>query len=165
MAEPFRYMLTRTVDPLFREDGWRSLLFVMLNPSTANDVLDDPTIRRCRGFAAREKAPLFQVVNLFALRATDPSDLAFAADPVGPRNDEMLRIAMAASAHRVVCAWGAHPFAQRRLGAFAKLHAEAGAPALWCLGTTKAGAPRHPLYVKADQPLVPFAVPGEVCGG
>lgn len=157
-------MLTRTVAPLFEGD-WRSLLFVMLNPSTANDVLDDPTIRRCRGFAEREKAPIFQVVNLFAFRATDPLALALADDPVGPRNDEMLRIAMAASAHRVVCAWGANAFAARRLSAFARLHAEAGAPALWCLGTTKDGAPRHPLYVKADQPLVPFELGAEVSGG
>lgn len=164
MAE-YRYLLTRTVDPLLASTG-PTLLFVMLNPSTADERVDDPTIRRCAGFARREKASLFQVINLFALRSTDPVGLLLdrnnipVADPVGERNDEMTLRSLRQSAQRVVCAWGANDFeiTKARVRRFAELHAEAGSPPLWCLGMSQKGAPRHPLFVKADQPLVPFEV-------
>lgn len=163
----YRYMLTRTVDPLLASIG-PTLLFVMLNPSTADERIDDPTIRRCAGFARREKSSAFQVINLFALRSTDPVGLLLdrnnnqVADPVGDRNDEVtLRALRQGGPQRVVCAWGANDFAitKERVRRFAELHSEAGSPPLWCLGLSQKGAPRHPLFVKADQPFVPFEVP------
>lgn len=150
----YRYTLTRTVDPLLRSLRG-PMLFVMLNPSTADEHTDDPTIRRCIGFARREQAPSIQVVNLYAYRATDPADLARASWPIGESNDDVLIEAMRSDA-RIVCAWGAHPMAIRARPRFRRAHKLAGSPPLLCLGTTKGGAPRHPLYVRADAPLVPF---------
>ena len=166
----YRYLLTRTIDPLLRGD--RSVLFVMLNPSTADERHDDPTIRRCRSFAERDRAAVFQVVNLYAFRATDPSDLVFAnearRDVVGPENDATIFRTLRAHAApfgRIVLAWGAHPFARHRLARLAELHRDAGAPPLWCLGRCADGSPRHPLFVKSDQPFDPFTLETEVRRG
>lgn len=161
----YRYMLTRTIAPLLAGDAGDALLFVMLNPSTADERVDDPTIRRCIGFAAREGAPLLQVVNLYAYRATDPAELARAVEmdvdvAVGAGNDDVLESALAMPHVRIVCAWGSHPMAARAMSRFARIHRQAHQPALWCLGTTRSGAPRHPLYVRADAPLIPFEVRG-----
>lgn len=158
MTDPYRYMLTRTIDPLLSANG-APLLFVMLNPSTADDHVDDPTIRRCIGFAKREGAPLLQVVNLYAYRATDPAALSRAPWPVGVGNDDVLESALAMKHVRVVCAWGAHPMARKAMPRFARAHRLALSPPLFCLGHTREGAPRHPLYVRADEPLVPFVIP------
>ena len=146
----FRYTLTR--DQL-TPDSKTSALFIMLNPSTADAVTDDPTIRRCIGFAKREGCKDLIVANLYALRSPSPSDLWTADDPVGPNNDEWLEILMQRRS-KVICAWGAHAKPDR-VSAFLSM-AEAANKTLWCLGTTKAGAPRHPLYIRADQPLLPF---------
>jgi hypothetical protein len=142
----YRYTLTRR----FSGDA-REALFIMLNPSTADAIQDDPTIRRCLGFAAREGCGQLTVVNLFAFRATRPEDLIKAADPVGPVNDRYL--ADQIRTHResgglIVAAWGAHDFARMRAREVAKRGP------FHCLGMTKAGDPRHPLYVRGDQPLV-----------
>jgi hypothetical protein len=140
---------------LWRGAG-RSMLFVMLNPSTADASADDPTIRRCVSFAAREGCTRIDVINLFALRATDPKALAAHADPVGPDNRTHTDEALSMAVHcdfPIVAAWGAHGFAVSRAVAFAQAAARLRAPLL-CLGTTKDGAPRHPLYVRADAPLV-----------
>lgn len=155
----YRYTLRREA-PLWlvpREaDPW---LFVMLNPSTADDSTDDPTIRRCVGFAfGHENVPRFDVVNLFALRATDPRELATAPDPVGPENDATLLEAMRRRAF-IVCAWGAHPMARRRVPRFLQLHREAGSRPIWCLGTTADGSPRHPLYLPSSARPVPWTPP------
>lgn len=156
----YRYMLTRTIAPLFAKNN--ALLVVMLNPSTADERVDDPTIRRCIGFAAREGAPLLQVVNLYAYRATDPAELARVEMDVavGVGNDDVLESALAMPHARIVCAWGSHPMAARAMSRFTSIHRQAHQPALWCLGTTRSGAPRHPLYVRADAPLIPFEVRG-----
>lgn len=101
----------------------------------------------------KELTRLCVTYSLFAIRATDPGEILKAEDPVGPHGDTEL--AVAATADRVVVAWGAKvPFGRDRK-ALALLQ---GAP-LWCLGTTKRGHPRHPLYVAGIQPLVPFAPP------
>lgn len=148
----YRYYLARPSDVERPDRG--TALFVMLNPSTADAHVDDPTIRRCRGFARTWGCNGFTVANLFALRSTDPSVLLQHADPVGPQNDLHLR-QMAAEYGDVVLAWGANRAARQRAVQVATMMREAGAR-LWCLGTTKSGAPRHPLYVRADQPLVPW---------
>ncbi len=119
----------------------------MLNPSTADAAADDPTIRRCIGFARAWGFGALEVVNLFAYRATRPADLFAADDPVGPRNDRFVRAA-ARSAAMVVAAWGVHGTRRGRdadvlatLRILGSVH---------CLGTTKRGQPRHPLFVRGE---------------
>lgn len=128
-------------------DG-RAIAFVMLNPNTADAEHDDPTIRRCVGFARRWGFGRLVVVNLFAWCCRRPRMLREAGDPVGPRNDAHLRRA-AAEADRVVAAWGNHGRLLDRDRAVVEL---LGGP-LHCLGTTKHGCPRHPLYLASDTPL------------
>ncbi len=125
-------------------DG-RTVCFVMLNPSTADGIQDDPTIRRCIGFARSWGYSRLVVRNLFALRATRPAELLRRSDPVGGlAGDRALRRAV--SADVVVCAWGGRvPFGRDQRG----LRLLSGQP-LVCLGTTRDGSPRHPLYVRGD---------------
>lgn len=136
------------------------MMFVMLNPSTADHERNDPTITRCCGFAKREGAGSLWVGNLHALRSTDPKALARAEHPDGPDNDRHL-MAMAdetvAARGSVVVAWGAHTFSRARARYVAT---ELFRPLqLMCLGTTKDGSPRHPLYIAGNQPLIPWPVP------
>lgn len=147
----YRYMLTRPSEHLFPTTG--PAVFVMLNPSTADAEQDDPTIRRCRGYARSWDCAGIVVANLYAFRATSPKALLTCPDPVGPDNDEWLR-ELALEHKEIVCAWGANAN-PKRAAEVVKIFRDAGAK-LWCLGTTKSGAPRHPLYVKGDQPLVEF---------
>lgn len=144
----YRWWLRRTWSG---GDG-RVVCFVMLNPSTADASVDDPTIRRCIGFARDWGYSSLSVRNLFALRATKPKLLLTSVhSPTGgQRGDSAL--ANAITAHTTVVAWGAKvPF----LRDAEALKMFRGHP-LWCLGTTKHGKPRHPLYVKREQPLVEF---------
>lgn len=154
--ERYRYMLTRTIDPLLKGNG--VLLFVMLNPSTADQATDDPTIRRCVGFAKREGASLMQVVNLYAYRATDPRELSRAEWPVGTGNDDVLKIAFLQENARIICAWGAHPMAAKAYPRLRQILRLTRYPRLECLGRTRSGAPKHPLYVRGDAPLIPFEI-------
>jgi hypothetical protein len=123
----------------------------MLNPSTADETMDDPTIRRCIGFAKREVCGGVVIGNIFAFRATRPGDMKAADDPVGPENDAHLIQIMLEADGPVVAAWGAHG-AHLKRATHVKFLTEVP---LVCLGKTKAGAPRHPLYVRGDAPLVP----------
>ncbi|MEH0110748.1 DUF1643 domain-containing protein [Tersicoccus sp. MR15.9] len=141
----YRYRLTRT----WGEGS--TVLFVMLNPSTADHTVDDPTIRRCIGFARAWGHGSLTVANLYAYRATKPADLWRAADPVGPDCDEHLAQA-AAAADRVIVAWGAHGRPDRVAAVHALLGDRAEA-----LKLTAAGAPGHPLYIRADTVPVPWA--------
>lgn len=127
------------------------LTFVMLNPSTADADVDDPTIRRCMGFARREGAGGIVVVNLWALRATNPKELRTAADPYGA-NWAFLREAIEAPG-RKVAAWGAWAGPNNSSLSYLVADVYRAQRQLMCLGKTKAGAPRHPLYVRADVPL------------
>lgn len=144
----YRYRLTRWWADL------PPLSFVMLNPSTADDRIDDPTIRRCMAFAKREKCGGVVVANLYALRSTDPAELLRADDPFGPQNaDALLAVLDEAAIYGkpVVCAWGTKGGdAATRFA----ISAKATAATLACLGTTKDGHPRHPLYVRGDQYLI-----------
>ncbi len=146
----YRYRLTR-----FWGRGV-ILPFVMLNPSVADDIIDDPTIRRCMGFARREGAGGVIVANLFAFRATRPRELAMTPNAVGPDNQEALdalaRDAVA-NAAIIICAWGARAGAT---GCDAAARFASMGARLACLGKTKDGHPRHPLYARADQPLQAF---------
>jgi hypothetical protein len=148
-------------DKQYRYTLWRrwadgpTALFVMLNPSMADASVDDPTIRRCIGFADREGAGALKVVNLYALRATRPGHLVEHHDPVGNENYATLRREIRGHA-LVIAAWGAHPLVETKAPWVSDI-ARRYDRELVCLGITKAGHPRHPLYVRSDQPLEPLA--------
>jgi hypothetical protein len=145
----YRYTLDRVWDA-----SLPIALFIMLNPSTADASEDDPTIRRCISFAKREGCGALTVVNLFALRSTDPGALTAHPDPVGPDNDLHIALALGKQPEIVIAAWGAHSFARARAEAVTSILA-----LTWqvnCLGVTKDGDPRHPLYVRGDAPLIPW---------
>lgn len=175
--ERYRYLLWRewrgTHDPAnwkwFSEsDGQgeplgepKPCVFVMLNPSTADGAQDDPTIRRCVAFAASWNFERLEVVNLFAYRATRPSDLislSASADPVGPGNLDAVR-EVAEEAGLIVCAWGAHG---RHLEQDETVRGWLGNRPTFALGFTKQGHPRHPLYLRGDAALMPM--PERPCG-
>lgn len=128
----------------------------MLNPSTADAYCDDPTIARCKGFAQRWGYAQLRVVNLFALRATQPTALYRVDNPallIGRNNDRVVR-SVCRQADRVVAAWGNHGHLHGRAESVLAMLPEVD----WhCLGTTKAGHPRHPGRIRNDTPLVPFA--------
>jgi len=146
----YRYVLTRTWD-----DTLPVLVFCMLNPSTADASQDDPTIRRCIGFAKREGCGGIAVVNLFAWRATHPDQMpVLDDDKSGP--DNHLHIADTVRGRRVVVAYGAHVSAHPWTVKPVLKVIRSFAAGLYHLGTTKSGAPRHPLYVRGDEPLVEF---------
>ena len=150
-AREYRYLLTRTWDPKVKP-----LVFLMLNPSTADALEDDPTIRRCTSFAKRECAGGLVVVNLFGLRSTDPRALLHHPDPVGPLNDAFIRQAVA-GAHTVIAAWGAAGVQQDRGQTVTAMLARMRAP-VQCLGRTSTGQPRHPLYLPKGTVLEPYGV-------
>lgn len=128
------------------------LPFVMLNPSTADALVDDPTIRRCIGFAKSLDYDGILVRNLYALRSKDPSALKEHRDPIGPANPAAL-LGIADPGDIVVCAWGANSFAEKRGQDIAKAMRENWGFFTMALGVTKSGAPRHPLYVHGDTRL------------
>lgn len=143
----YRYSLLRQWG-----DG-ASCVFIMLNPSTADADLDDPTIRRCIGFAKRENCDAIEVVNLFAFRSSDPKELEKAHDPVGPLNNQYIHTAVQNARGPIIAAWGACPYVRGRdKGTIDVVRFERGH--IHCLGKTKNGSPRHPLYVPGDQPLI-----------
>ena len=138
----------------YRYDLWRSwiggegyAMFVGLNPSTADETQDDPTIRRCVAFAKAWGYAGLCMTNLFAFRATDPEDMKRATDPVGPQNDLVL-MERAACAGVVVAAWGVHGTYKNRARAVRMM-----LPKLYYLRLTKDGHPGHPLYL--PKTLVP----------
>ena len=134
----FRYRLGR------RWGDGRPLAFVMLNPSTADADLDDPTIRRCIGFARSHDFDAIDVVNLFAYRATKPADLKAAGYPVGDENDDHIARA-ASSAGAVCCAWGSNArMLVRQSEVIVMLRALCRPMAL---GLDSHGVPRHPLML------------------
>lgn len=139
------------------ERRWKSgprLVFVMLNPSTADEREDDPTIRRCLGFAKDNGFSAIAVVNLFALRATDPTEVPRHPRPIGKHNDHHIEVETQNPADTVVVAWGAAGDAYG--GRVSDVVCTIGRDDLRCLGTTKTGQPRHPLYVAANTPLSPW---------
>ena len=135
----YRYTLTRVWDPALP-----MITFVLLNPSTADAVQLDPTLRRCVGFAKREGYGGMVILNLYAFRTKDPRIMMAATDPVGPDND----LVLADVTGTVVAGWGTNADPARVTRALALL------PRLHALGVTKDGHPRHPLYVPADAPLI-----------
>lgn len=138
----YRYSLSRIWD-----HNLPKIAFVMLNPSTADHQEDDPTIRRCIGFAKDWGYGSMEVVNLFAYRATNPNELKICDDPIGPDNDmHIQRVAL--QADRIVLAWGTKgellgrdSEVKKMLPSFARVY---------CLDRSKDGHPKHPLYIPAN---------------
>jgi hypothetical protein len=147
-CERYRFLLTRTW-----AKGPRSL-FIMLNPSTATEVQNDPTVERCERRARALGYGAFRVTNIFAWRATDPLKMRAAADPVGPENDAAI-LESIGWADAVVCAWGNHGLHLDRGQRVEAMLRGAGAQLLH-LGLTGKGQPRHPLYVAYDQQPEPW---------
>lgn len=119
----------------------------MLNPSTADETVNDPTIERCERRAAMSGFGGIIVVNLFALRSTDPRELRRHSDPVGPDNDVALT-EFGEAAGLIVCAWGNHGALHGRSRHVRELLA-ARSP-LFALRVGKTGEPGHPLYIGYD---------------
>jgi hypothetical protein len=138
----YRYSLWRIWD--LSKEG--HLVFVMLNPSIADDKIDDPTIKRCIGFAKSWGFGSMEVVNLFAFRATNPSHLKGCNDPVGPDNNTYILTA-AERASKIVLAWGTNGIYLNRNKQVIDLLSEHNPV---CLQKSKDGHPKHPLYIKAD---------------
>ncbi|RKS78167.1 hypothetical protein BDK61_3820 [Haloarcula quadrata] len=125
-----------------------TVAFIMLNPSTANENENDPTLRRCIGFAKDWGYGSIEVVNLFDLCATNPDDLRDHPNPVSDQNDEYLQ-KVSETAELVVAAWGANgTLYNRGLEVAKKLDVD-----LYALDTTKDGHPSHPLYQPTDTEL------------
>ena len=138
----YRYLLTR------RWGSGPRALFVGLNPSTADATVDDASTRRMVGFARSAGCGSLALVNLYAWRSTSPAVLRHVADPTGPENDAWITAA-AETADLVVAAWGTHAAPDRAAAVLRLL----GCARVRCLGRTKGGHPRHPLYVPARTPL------------
>jgi hypothetical protein len=141
--------------------GLESLACVMLNPSTADEIANDPTVERCERRARRLGFGGLIVLNLFAFRATDPADMKAAADPIGPENDAVIRDTLDCRPLRlppptVLVGWGAHGHFMGRAGHVFEMLREMGVEPV-CLGTTADGQPRHPLYIRNDAALVPWS--------
>lgn len=146
-----RYRLWRTWDV-----KKPTLAFIMLNPSTADEVTLDPTCRRCKGYAEDWGYGTLVVGNIFALRSKKPENLYDHPDPVGnPENDEHLQ-EIVADADKVIAAWGDHGVLQDR----GQDVAEMLEGDLYALNTTKDGQPNHPLYQPADADPEPYTGPG-----
>ncbi|KVP17103.1 DUF1643 domain-containing protein [Burkholderia ubonensis] len=148
----YRYALWRHWGALPGTVDLGYAMFVGLNPSTADETNDDPTIRRCIAFAQSWGYSGVCMVNLFAFRATYPADLLQASDPVGPENDAWLKH-FAHHASVVIAAWGVHGTHLARDAAVKEL-----LPQLHCLRRTKDGHPGHPLYLPKTLVPQPFAV-------
>lgn len=139
-CERFRYALTRVWQP---EAG--RVHFVMLNPSTATEVQNDPTVERCERRARALGYGAFRVTNIFAWRDTDPLAMRRAADPIGPHNDRAI-VEACDWADATVAAWGTHGAHLDRGAEVERLLRQTGGPLLH-LGLSKAGHPKHPLYI------------------
>lgn len=149
-CENYRYSLTRIWDP----EG-RKAAFVMLNPSTATEVQNDPTVERCERRARALGFGAFTVTNIFAWRDTDPKKMRKAIDPVGRENDNAIREACE-WADQIVAAWGTHG-AHLERGQHVENLLRASGLSVYHLGLSKAGHPKHPLYIAyAQQPELWF---------
>lgn len=139
----YRYTLERTWD-----DKKSRVFFVMLNPSTADDREDDPTVRRCIGFAKSWGFGGLAIGNLFAYRATDPAELLRPdINAVGPYNDDWLRTLYNSCGHTIIAAWGNHGALFGRGREVATTFPNS----LECLGVNKSGQPSHPLYLPKNR--------------
>lgn len=143
-------------DRVYRYTLWRTwlggngqyLMVIGLNPSTADEITNDPTVFRCMDFAQRWGFSALCMTNLFAFRATDPFVMKFHPSPIGEQNDEYL-LQVSRKAGLILAAWGNHGNHLQRDRAVIQM-----IPNLYCLRKTKAGYPQHPLYLpKTTKPM------------
>ncbi len=140
----YRYMLGRIWDK-----SKRLVLYIGINPNTADDTIDNPTITRLIGFSKEFGYGGMIVVNLFAYRTPNPKDLLLVEDPVGPLNESSL-LTFGVTCDDVVFMWGDSPTLGRDKGVIEMF------PNALCFGVSRAGNPKHPLYLKAGTSLQPF---------
>jgi hypothetical protein len=143
-CEKYRYSLTRVWN-----DGGRKALFIMLNPSTATEIQNDPTVERCERRSRTLGFGAFRVTNIFAWRDTDPRKMRAASHPIGPANDATI-LDSCPWADQVIAAWGTHGAHLDRGPQMLGLLRSANVP-LFHLGLTKDGHPKHPLYISYSQ--------------
>lgn len=146
VTETHRYWLRRTWD-----DDLAHIAWVMLNPSTADARVDDPTIRRCVGFSKGWGYGGIEVVNVYNLRATNPKALWGDVDRMGSwLHRDVAEYLMDQQVERAICAWGAHAKPGHAANLLSEL--ERYGIATSCLGKNKGGSPKHPLYLAAKTP-------------
>jgi len=143
----YRYNLSRVWNPYLPR-----VVFIMLNPSTADATHDDATIRRCISYARGWGYGSLHVVNLFAYRSREPRDLLTTLRPIGRGNTQWI-LKCAQSASLVICAWGTRG-GDRGISVLRKLEQRGIKP--MCLGKTKRGEPKHPLYLNKDLLPIPL---------
>lgn len=154
----YRYALWRTWG-----ENSQHVMFIGLNPSTADESVDDPTIRRCIGFAKAWGFDGIYMLNLFAFRATDPQNMKGAADPVGPGNDEALAY-YRSRCQKVVACWGLPSLGEawkRRVFRRGWEVRYAIGRTIECFGLVKSGEPKHPLYLPKTAQLEQWWSPEE----
>ena len=142
----YRYTLVREIG-----DSDKTLFFLCLNPSTADEIKNDPTVTRCIGYARDWGFGRLLVGNIFAIRSTDPKLLYKTDDPVGSENDKWIK-KMAEHSDLTVGAWGNHGQLNSRSAQINKLITDIN-----CLKITKLGEPSHPLYLSKKLKPIPFS--------
>lgn len=147
-CERYRYTLGRRW-----ATGGRRVCFCLLNPSTADAKVLDPTLTRCHRYAVAWGFHAMDVVNVFALRSTDPKGLKLVDDPIGPENDAHIT-RLAKQADLVIAGWGTHGALMDRGQSAYELLGKVSQPK--CLAVTKHGFPKHPLYLRADLKPIDF---------
>lgn len=143
----YRYTLWRIWEPTFPRLNW-----LMLNPSTADENVEDPTIAKCIRFAKLWKYGSVHITNIFSYRATDPEDMKKVDDPVGPNNDWYVW-SNANQADLVICAWGNHGV---HMGRSEHVRAMLKDVKTHCLKINQTGEPQHPLYLPFKQLPIPY---------
>jgi hypothetical protein len=143
-----RYTLGRIIDEN-KNLKPKKILWIMLNPSTADAFTLDPTLTRCYWFSKYWGFTEMIITNIFAFRSTDPKKLSEVFDPIGINNDHILEVA-AYEADAIVLGWGADPMADIRKPDILEILKKVSCP-IYCLGLNKNGSPKHPLYLKSDQ--------------
>jgi len=141
----YRYILSRTWD-----ETKPTVLFIGLNPSTADENEDDPTIRRCINFAKSWGYGGLIMANLFAFRTTNPQGLYSEKNPVGSENDYYIK-KFANKSEKIIACWGNHGCLNNRSQIVYEL-----VDSLHCLDTNKSGEPKHPLYIRSDAKPKPY---------
>ncbi len=146
----YRYTLYREWEP-----SKPLVAFIGLNPSTADETNNDPTVTRCINFAKAWGAGRFVMLNLFAYRSTDPKALYAVDDPVGEANVGWIEQVVGVHAGLVVCAWGTHaenrePAHVADCYAMLRRHKHVNGVPICCLGKNQNGSPKHPLYLRGD---------------
>ncbi|PTT24203.1 hypothetical protein DBR28_18565 [Chryseobacterium sp. HMWF028] len=147
----YRYQLMRiwSNEPL--------IMFLMLNPSTADDQNDDATIRRCIDYAKRWNYGGIIVCNLFAYRSTNPKNLLSCNDPIGKRNTSVIKWS-ARKVDKVICAWGNSKIVDKLLKVYPEYEPLKDVSNLRYLELSKDGTPKHPLYLKSNLMPLEFKI-------